>query len=98
MPKGSLQPIATEHFAIRGDVGDAHFVPWINRHAARLGLEGRVLGQSRTCVEVILTGPPELLDAMALGCSLGPREVWVDGIERVPGNSVSPDLSPSPCA
>lgn len=91
MPQKAPQPMATEHFAIQGEVGAGSFVPWITRHAARLGLGLRVLGQSPARVEVILTGPPDLLDAMALGCSLGPQEVWVDKIDRLTGNSVSLD-------
>jgi hypothetical protein len=78
----SPQTDATQHFAIRGQVGAASFAPWITRHAARLGL----------------CGPPDLLDAMALGCSLGPQEVWVDQIDRLPGNAVSCDEFSSPSA
>jgi acylphosphatase len=85
----------TEVFAIRGLVGAASFAPWITRHAARLGLHGRILRQSPTCVVVVLSGPLDLLDAMALGCSLGPQEVWVDDIERLPGNAASFDELPS---
>lgn len=89
------QSTLTQRFAIRGQVGAASFLPWITRHAARLGLCGQILGQSETCVDLILSGPPDLLDAMALGCSLGPQEVWVDDIDRLPGNDVSPDESSS---
>ena len=74
---------AQEHFRIMGDVGSPVFALWIARHAARLGLLGRVLVQGAAEVEVVLSGPPDLLDAMELGCSLGPREVWVERIERV---------------
>ena len=75
-----------EHFCIRGDVGAGVFAGWIDRHAARLGLRARVLSQRADCVEVQVSGAPELLDAMEMGCLLGPREVWVDEIVRVPGN------------
>ena len=74
--------VTREHFYIHGRVGHPVFAIWIGRHAARLGLSGRVVRQGETVVEVDLAGPPELLDAMELGCSLGPREVWVDRIER----------------
>ena len=87
-----------QRFAIRGQVGAASFLPWITRHAARLGLGVRILGQTSSCVGVILTGPPDLLDAMAVACSLGPQEVWVDGIDRLPGNAVNCDESSSPLA
>lgn len=94
----SPQTDATQHFAIRGQVGAASFAPWITRHAARLGLCGRIVRQSQTCLDVVLCGPPDLLDAMALGCSLGPQEVWVDQIDRLPGNAVSCDEFSSPSA
>lgn len=90
--------VANEHFFIRGQVGSASFPPWIMRHAARLGLRVAILGQSARCVEVILHGPPVMLDAMALACSLGPQEVWVDHINRMPENAVDRDESSSPIA
>lgn len=92
------QADTTEHFAIRGRVGAAGFAPWIIRHAARLGLCGQILTHSETSLEVIMTGPPDLLDAMALACSLGPQEVWVDEIGRLSGNAVSCGESSSPVA
>lgn len=70
-------------FLIRGDVGHADFAPWILRHAARLGLEGRVLSQDAATVEVAASGPTELVEALALGCSLGPQSVLVDSVEHL---------------
>jgi hypothetical protein len=78
---------ATEQFAILGDVGAPVFAIWIARHAARLGLQGRVLAQTSARVDLQISGPVELLDAMALACSLGPQEVWVDRIDRLPANA-----------
>lgn len=79
---------ATERFWIRGNVGSAVFPGWIARHAARLGLQGQVISQEDCCVTVVLSGPADLLDAMALGCSLGPQEIWVDDITRMPEKTV----------
>lgn len=76
----------TELFSIHGDVGASAFPAWIARHARRLGLGQRLLGQAQGRLDVLVWGPPDLLDAMALGCSLGPQEVWVDEIARLPGN------------
>lgn len=73
----------TEDFRVIGDVGAAQFPGWIVAHAAKLGLTGRILSQSDECLEMRFSGPPELLDALAVGCSLGPREVWVDRIDRI---------------
>lgn len=95
MPARSPQTGLTRQILSRGQVGAARFPPWIARHAARLGLKLRHLHQAPGCVTLVLTGPPDLLDAMALGCSLGPQEVWVDDIDRLPGNSVSLDESSS---
>ncbi len=74
----------TEDFRVLGDVGAAQFAGWITVHAAKLGLTGGILSQSAACVEMRFSGPPDLLDALVLGCSLGPREVWVDRIDRLP--------------
>jgi acylphosphatase len=88
---------ATERFSIRGDVGSGVFPIWISRHASRLGLTGMILSQMTDCVEAIFSGPPELLDAMALGCSLGPQEVWVEEISRIRRNgTVEEEYSSNP--
>jgi acylphosphatase len=79
----NISPAPTEDFRIIGTVGAAQFPGWIVAHAAKLGLTGGILSQSDQCVEMRYCGPPDLLDALAVGCSLGPREVWVDRIDRV---------------
>ncbi len=71
-------------FRIFGDVGAPVFALWIARHARRLGLRGMILRHDPTRLDLSVTGQPDLLDAMALGCSLGPQEVLVDRIERSP--------------
>lgn len=76
---------------ISGDVGAPVFAVWIARHARRLGLRGAILRHGVDRLDLALTGQPELLDAMALGCSLGPREVWVDQIERWVGQPQNTD-------
>ena len=77
----------TEHFALSGQVGSGVFPVWISRHAGRLGLGLRFLGQNDTQLTMIVSGPPDLLDAMALACSLGPQEVWVDQVGRCRANA-----------
>ena len=72
----------SELFVINGDVDQPGFPSWIDRHACRLGLESRLLQHSSDRIEVAVSGPPDLVDAMELGCSLGPIEVWVESIER----------------
>lgn len=72
----------SQSFAVLGDVGAPIFATWIARHARRLGLRGAILRHDAGRVEMVVTGLPDLLDAMALGCSLGPQEVWVERIDR----------------
>lgn len=74
----------TEDFRLLGDVGATQFPVWIMRHAGKLGLTGSVVSQSKGLIEMRFSGPSELLEALAVGCSLGPREVWVDRVDRLP--------------
>ncbi|MEJ8308155.1 acylphosphatase [Agrobacterium larrymoorei] len=67
---------------IEGSLDTESFLPWISRHAAKLGLEQRVRHADQTRIELILSGPVELIDAMEMGCSLGPINVWVEDIQR----------------
>lgn len=81
--------MATERFIIAGNLAADSFLPWIERHMRRLGLQGAPLRRADGQVEVILSGPPDLIDAMELGVSLGPIEVWVDSIDRQPLNDTA---------
>ncbi|WP_235815656.1 acylphosphatase [Cypionkella psychrotolerans] len=74
----------SQSFVVLGDVGAPIFATWIARHARRLGLRGAILRQEADRIDLVVTGLPDLLDAMALGCSLGPQEVWVERIDRTP--------------
>ncbi len=74
--------IRMERMTILGRLQTESFLPWINRHAAKLGLEQRVSHADRCRIELIVRGPVELIDAMEMGCSLGPIDVWVDDIQR----------------
>lgn len=69
---------------ISGDLAAASFLPWIHRHAAKLGLSQAVSHSSAERIELELSGPEELIDMMEMGCSLGPIDVWVETIEREP--------------
>lgn len=78
--------MAAERFIITGDLAAATFLPWVERHMGKLGLRG-VLGRtSAGSVEVRVEGPPDLLDALEMGVSLGPIEAWVESIHRAPLN------------
>jgi len=74
-----------------GDVSAPDFPDWIIHRARRLGLRGWVRpGQSDVAtVEVLVAGEPDLIDAMEVGCSLGPMSVIVDTVER----AAAPDMA-----
>ncbi|EPE95106.1 acylphosphatase [Rhizobium grahamii] len=71
-----------ERITILGDVKAASFVPWIRRHAEKLGLSQSIFHTSADRIELDVTGPEELIDMMEVGCSLGPIDVWVETIVR----------------
>ncbi|BCM21492.1 acylphosphatase [Mesorhizobium sp. J8] len=73
-----------ERMTILGDVEAASFLPWIERHAAKLGLAQAICFAGPDCIELDIAGPAELVDMMEMGCSLGPIDVWVEAIRRVP--------------
>jgi len=77
------QPTACEHMTFRGQVADDDFLNWIAHRAKRLGLSGWARrADDRKTIEAVVQGPPDLIDAMALSCSLGPMTVWVDRVDR----------------
>jgi hypothetical protein len=73
-----------ERMTIRGRLDPASFVPWIRRHAAKLGLVHNIAHTSPDMIELEISGAPELIDMMEMGCSLGPIDVWVETIDRAP--------------
>lgn len=73
-----------ERMVIRGRLVPASFVPWIRRHAAKLGLVQNIAHMSSDRIEIELSGSEELIDMMEMGCSLGPIDVWVETIDRAP--------------
>lgn len=74
--------MAVERFTIEGDLEAESFLPWIVRHMQRLGLRGVPVRRADGQVEITLEGPADLIDAMELGVSLGPIDVWVEAIAR----------------
>ena len=73
-----------ERMTILGDLDTASFVPWIRRHAAKLGLSQAISHTSADRIVLEVAGPVELIDMMEMGCSLGPIDVWVETILRTP--------------
>lgn len=74
--------MAVERFTIEGDLEAESFLPWIVRHMHRLGLRGAPVRCANGQVEITLSGPTDLIDAMEMGISLGPIDVWVEAIAR----------------
>ena len=73
-----------ERMTILGDLDAATFIPWIQRHAAKLGLSQAISHRSSARIELELAGPEDLIDMMEMGCLLGPIDVWVETIDRSP--------------
>lgn len=76
--------MVTERLIIRGSLASADFPGWIIHRACRLGLQGGIVRIGERAIETLVTGPAELIDAMEVGCSLGPISVQVDRIDRFP--------------
>ncbi|MGG6894839.1 MULTISPECIES: acylphosphatase [Rhizobium] len=71
-----------ERMTILGNVNSASFVPWIRRHANKLGLSQTFFYSDTDRIELEVTGPMELIDMLEMACSLGPIDVWVEEIQR----------------
>ncbi|MDS9467867.1 acylphosphatase [Paracoccus sp. MBLB3053] len=85
----SAPAISVERFVIMGQLAPAAFRPWISRHAGRLGLGVTFLSETSERIDISVKGPPDLIDAMEMGCTLGPAETWVETIERHPVTAMS---------
>jgi acylphosphatase len=70
----------TRTLIITGDVAAPHFPGWVRRHAAKLGLEVQRLGLTNRGLEVVSRGAPEMIESLAVACSLGPAGVLVDEV------------------
>ena len=76
--------MVTEKIVIHGSLASDDIVDWIIHRARRLGLRGSILHASDHTIEALVSGPVDLIDAMEVGCSLGPISVQVEAIERFP--------------
>ncbi|NLS17779.1 acylphosphatase [Rhizobium sp. P40RR-XXII] len=76
------QDVVRERMTILGDVNSTSFVPWIQRHANKLGLSQTIFHSGADRIELEVAGPVELIDMLEMGCSLGPIDVWVEEIQR----------------
>lgn len=76
--------VTRERLTIRGHLAADSFLPWIVRHAARLGVDIDIRSADAEQVDLDLQGPADMIDAMEMGCLLGPIDAWVDSIYRSP--------------
>ena len=81
------QNLLRERMTILGELDADTFVPWIRRHAAKLGVSQAITHTAPDRIDVDLAGAPELLDMMEVGCLLGPIDIWVETIDRRPINN-----------
>lgn len=73
--------IATE-FRLEGRLASNTFGSWICHRAALLDLKGWVTHDGPEAMSIVVTGPPALIDAMEMACSLGPMDVTVKSVLR----------------
>ena len=72
--------IATR-FHLEGQLASPGFADWVCDRAARLDLTGWVRSDGPSAMTIVVAGPPALVDAMEMACSLGPMDVLVERIE-----------------
>ena len=80
----SDENLSRERMTILGELDAETFLPWIDRHAAKLGLSQAVAHAGPDRIDLDLLGAPELIDMLEVGCLLGPIDVWVETIDRSP--------------
>lgn len=73
--------IATE-LRLEGKLGSNTFGAWICHRAALLDLKGWVSAEGPEAMCIVVAGPPALIDAMEMACSLGPMDVTVKNVAR----------------
>jgi hypothetical protein len=80
MSKMANNPTYTVTIHVFGRIMARDFPIWILCHAKKLGLENITTHYLPDCLQVSAVGSEEMLDALALGCSLGPATVMVERI------------------
>ncbi|RVV98921.1 acylphosphatase [Mesobaculum littorinae] len=81
-PDRPAPPRVSERFVITGAVEAADFPGWIGAHGRKLGLELGPMERQGAALAFRAAGAPEMLDALEMGCSLGPRSVTVQRVDR----------------
>jgi len=73
-----VSSIVSAKIHLTGDVHSDDFPNWIAKHAHKLGLVAVKTQSVATGLEVTAQGAEEMLQALALGASLGPESVLVE--------------------
>ena len=68
--------------SIFGDVASPEFIPWIKRYGHKIGVSILDHYTSNQCLIVMVEGPWEMLNCLSLGCSLGPKTVLVEYVDK----------------
>ncbi len=74
------KPDQTAAIRIFGAVNAPDFPEWIARHATKLGLTEVSTALRNDHLGVQATGQSEMLNALSLACSLGPKSALVDHV------------------
>jgi len=90
--EASLRTMRTLKFELSGALDRTTLPDWVCHRARRLGLGGRVRWNTNGSLEVTVSGPDELIEAMELACSLGPSTSQID---KVRSRTVSGDDLPA---
>lgn len=69
-------------FHLEGQLAAPGFADWVRDRAVRLDLTGWVRSDGPSAMTIVVAGPPALVDALEMACSLGPMDVLVERIER----------------
>ena len=67
---------------LKGDLAAQDAIPWFLHRGQLLSLVGWISRVDAQTITMALSGPPDLLDAMEVACSLGPGNVQVDELIR----------------
>lgn len=75
-----MPDLVTRSLLVTGDVAAPHFPGWVRAYAAKLGIAVERLDLSNRGLEIVGRGAPEMIESLAIACSLGPAGVLVDEV------------------
>jgi len=74
--------VSTTALTLSGQLEADSAIPWFLHRGRVLNLVGWISRVDARTITMILWGPPDLLDAMEVACSLGPANVLVEQFVR----------------